>query len=504
NGNANTDGVVIGYNYFGSSDKGSFSLSAPFDKGRTATHEIGHCFGLLHTFQGGCGTSNCAASGDYCCDTPPVSTANYGCPSTNSCSNDSPNLPDQVQNYMDYTDDACMNMFTADQKTRVLQVMANSPRRSTLPTSTVCGTPSLTAAFSGTPTTINAGQTVTFTDASTGPNTITSWTWNFDVNSLGGVTPATASTQGPHVVTYNNPGTYTVSLMVGDGTSTDTDQKNSYIIVNPVGTQACDSTLATWDINNSTHTSSTGVYLWSGGNGYILGRNAYGDNGWADKISYTGSGDFLTDVFYYFGVAKGTGNVNLKVWGETGSLPNNGNVMATVSAANTSLATGGTPTLWTISSPPALTGNFYVGFDHTSFATGDTVALMSAPTGTNTVYAKETGGWINLSNYGLTHSAAVIPVVCNSIATGEKEILGNINEILVFPNPSNGTINVALTEKTLSSVDVYNVVGKLVRSTQPLNTQLITINIDDQPNGIYFINVKTGGNVITKKVVISK
>jgi hypothetical protein len=95
--------------------------------GRTLTHEAGHWVGLYHPFQGGCvgGTSsNCLSQGDQVCDTPPVSTATTGCPtSRNSCTNDVPNLPDLVKNYMDYADGNCMNMFTQGQKTRINQIM---------------------------------------------------------------------------------------------------------------------------------------------------------------------------------------------------------------------------------------------------------------------------------------------------------------------------------------------------------------------------------------------
>src|SRR5690606_24804220 len=68
---ANTDGVVAGYGYFGSSDLASGSFSAPYDKGRTMTHEVGHFLGLYHTFQGGCAGEN-NTSGDFCADTPAV------------------------------------------------------------------------------------------------------------------------------------------------------------------------------------------------------------------------------------------------------------------------------------------------------------------------------------------------------------------------------------------------------------------------------------------------
>ncbi|PJB13975.1 MAG: hypothetical protein CO118_10965, partial [Flavobacteriales bacterium CG_4_9_14_3_um_filter_32_8] len=55
-----------------------------------------------------------------------------------------------------------------------------------------------------------------------------------------------------------------------------------------------------------------------------------------------------------------------------------------------------------------------------------------------------------------------------------------------------------------STIEVYNVVGKLVYQAKPFNTQLITIDVNNQPNGVYFVNIKTGNDIVTKKIVLSK
>ncbi|MDF1675846.1 MAG: M43 family zinc metalloprotease [Vicingaceae bacterium] len=497
-GSANTDGVVILYNAFGTTG----AVSSPYNKGRTATHEIGHWLGLRHIW----GDGTCAS--DFCNDTPTQQTANYNCRThpynVGACSGNT--TGEMFMNYMDYVPDACMYMFTAGQKARMDIVLQNSPRRGSLLTSNVCGVAPLNANFVASATTITAGQSITFTNTSTGPNPITSNSWNFDVTSQGGVSPSTSTAATPPSITYNNAGTYTVSLTVGDGTSNDTETKNAYITVLTAGSQVCDSTAATWDLGQ--HGGQTGAYTWgpdcngSLPSGYILGQNCYNDNGWADKIPYTGSGTFLTDVIYYFSTS-GTGNVNLKVWGVNAGAP--GSVLAQQTVQISQLGNGGTPTLWTLPTAASLNGNFFVGHDHTTLNNGDTVALMAAPTGTNTVWAKETGGWVDLATYSLDHSGAVIPVICNSATTGEKEILGDLDEILVFPNPSNGTLNIALTEKKETTIEIYNLVGELIyTSGNPLNTQFFTINIDNQPNGIYFINIKSDNNITTKKVLIAK
>ena len=123
--NANTDGVVCWYRAFGRVG----NLSANSNRGRTATHEVGHWLGLRHIWgDGGCTVD------DFCADTPPSDAANQGCnTNTQSCGN-----LDMVQNYMDYSNDACMNLFTQCQKTRMITVMNNSPRRVQLLSSNVC------------------------------------------------------------------------------------------------------------------------------------------------------------------------------------------------------------------------------------------------------------------------------------------------------------------------------------------------------------------------------
>ena len=123
-----TDGVVILYSAFGSRNvyAGGNYIST-YDLGRTATHEIGHWMNLRHIW--GDDGGSCSGS-DLVDDTPNQGSENYGCPTFPhiSCSNNG----DMSMNYMDYTDDACMYMFSAGQTTRALAVFASGGPRAAL------------------------------------------------------------------------------------------------------------------------------------------------------------------------------------------------------------------------------------------------------------------------------------------------------------------------------------------------------------------------------------
>lgn len=213
--NANTDGVVVLYSSVGRPPANPFT--GVYNRGRTATHEVGHYLGLRHIWgDGGCSVD------DFCNDTPVSDAANYGCPTTHvSCG-----TVDMVQNYMDYTDDACMNIFTANQTTRMLTVLQNSPRRASLLTANSC-LPAVqrpVGGFAQSADTICVGGSMSFSDQSS--NQPTAWLWQFQ-----GGTPATATTANPTGIIYNLPGTYNVTLITTNTAGSDTLVRNFAVVV---------------------------------------------------------------------------------------------------------------------------------------------------------------------------------------------------------------------------------------------------------------------------------
>ena len=214
-GPASTDGVVINVETFGRES----GMQPPYNGGRTTTHEVGHFLGLWHIW----GDGNCSVD-DYCGDTPTAAAPNYGCPSSaTSCSQAS-----MVSNYMDYVDDACMNMFTVCQKQRMRTVLENAPRRASLLTSSACaGQLAPLADFRANQEAACEGQVVKFFDESLyGP---TSWSWSFP-----GGDPASSTDANPQI-RYSQPGSYDVSLVVSNAQGNQSLTRQGFININSVG-----------------------------------------------------------------------------------------------------------------------------------------------------------------------------------------------------------------------------------------------------------------------------
>jgi hypothetical protein len=232
-GPSSTDGVVISPQYFGTnvdpttggvySGSGSFYLSDPFDEGRTATHEVGHWVNLYHIW-GDDGTG-CSGS-DQVSDTPNQGGSTSGCPGAGtirlSCSN-GPN-GDMWMNYMDYTDDACMYMFSAGQKTRARAIFEpGGPRESFV--GPVTPTVTVTAPNGGESWTVNTTQNITWTSTGTIANVMIEYSSNGGTNWSTVI--ASTANDGTHAWTVPSTTTTQGRIRVSDASNAATNDMSN-------------------------------------------------------------------------------------------------------------------------------------------------------------------------------------------------------------------------------------------------------------------------------------
>lgn len=220
-GNNLTDGVLLKYSVCGNTT--NFS-----NYGRTLTHEIGHSLNLRHIW----GDGTCAT--DFVNDTPPHAAANDGCPK-NKVSTCAGNKVEMTENYMDYTNGSCQNMFSLGQKARMDIVWnGNQNSRSNLYSPANLIATGTNDGFNAPPCVPLAdfyrkqegctGLAYTFTDYTTRAD-VTSYYWEFE-----GGTPATSTDKTPSV-TYNSAGSFDVKLRVTNATGSDSILKPNFMRV---------------------------------------------------------------------------------------------------------------------------------------------------------------------------------------------------------------------------------------------------------------------------------
>ena len=210
-GAAATDGVVIGYTCFGTTG----TAQAPFNKGRTATHEVGHWLNLRHIW----GDATCGS--DLVSDTPVHNTSNYACPShprANSCGTSA----EMFMNYMDYVDDACMQMFSNGQKSRMQALFVSGGARASLATSPGC---------SGS---TGGGTTTPAYCAATGGNTQFEWISNVKFNTINNTSTGSGGYANYTAIstTVNKGTAYSLTLTPSFASTTYPEYFNVYIDYN--------------------------------------------------------------------------------------------------------------------------------------------------------------------------------------------------------------------------------------------------------------------------------
>ena len=266
-GSASTDGVVLLYSTVGSLLSPAPTSGAPYNVGRTATHEVGHWLNLRHIW----GDANCG--NDLVGDTPTQQTSNYGCPTFPqvTCSN-GPN-GDMFMNYMDYVDDRCMQMFTAGQVVRMNALFSSTGARkslltslgcqssvntnfvfnSTTATNIVCGSSNTASVALG--TTAASGFTTPIVLTASGAPTGT--TISFSSSTL---TPGNSTNVILNNVNTIAPGTYNITITGTAGTVVKTTTisyvitagANPIINIQPTNDSVCAGGTASFLVNSNT------------------------------------------------------------------------------------------------------------------------------------------------------------------------------------------------------------------------------------------------------------
>lgn len=528
NETSSTSGVVMGHNYFGSIGTAS---PAPYNKGRTTTHELGHWLGLRHIN----GDSNCG--NDCVTDTPTQDQLHGGCIGSsntyhaNVCSG---TAGEMTMNFMDYTDDACMYMFTTGQKARMQQCMANGTYRSQLSasSSTLCNiSASAPVSNFNIASTGCTGTAVSTSNSSTGNPTPT-FSWSSAPSA--GVTFNPNSTATAPSITFGSSGTYTVTCRATNSLGVNNSSK--VIVINTCTTAAagCNDTLTNFQLTDT-------IQLYTGG-GYVGGNNSYGDKEKAEAYSSAGlvgnsrvMGGII--LFYRHATAnigtKGTSSIVFKMYNGNNTTGPSGvavntftntitNILAS-STATTNFPYIGDPSIgysnaiirpysFNFPSPTNITGDFLLGCT-TSTLSGDTIGIFTTgPTlPGSTAWEKWSDNSWNKFNDGtnnswqLNASLAILPkLACITDVYNVNGISGNI---AIFPNPSNGVFNFAITMPQASDLNftVINAIGQVVHTKveKGVTNAVLPLNLSHLSKGIYFVNIiDSTGDKVTKKIII--
>lgn len=447
-GPGTTDGVIMAYNAFGSSaiyPAGTYA--APYDRGRTATHEVGHWLGLRHIWgDDACPSSggNVATNEDFCADTPAAAAANFGCATgTNSCAAIAGN--DMVENYMDYSDDTCMNIFTQDQKTRIITVLTNATRRSTLGASTACNPPvvyGFDASLDITNLNLPACQNTfapSITMANIGTTTLTSAVISYNID---GGSPQTYNWNGS-LATGASAVITLPTLTTGSGAHT---FNTSITTVNGVADQNSVNDIKSVNFNVAIY-SSTQV-------NFTLQRDRYGsETTWTLKNS--------ANVTLYSGAATANANPAMPaVFNQTWLLATNECYTFKI---NDSVGDG--------------------------ICCGYGAGYYEIKTPTNELIAS--GGEFTTSESKSFKIAVLGTTDFNSV-----------NSISLYPNPTNGILNINMGELGLpDNYTIINNLGQTVLAKEKISQSDLTVNTSALSNGVYFVKISKGGSSKTLRFI---
>jgi hypothetical protein len=511
-----TFGVVILSSAFGNTG----SVTTPYDLGRTTTHEFSHCFNLFHIW-GDDGTA-CTGS-DNCADTPNQAGATTTCPAfplTDACSPSSPGV--QFMNYMDYSYDNCMNMFTLCQSTTMNAVLNVVPYNA-LKTSMGCMAVTLPPLDAGittinNPSGLSCVTTVTpnVTIKNWGTNTLTSadikykidggalqtFAWSGSLASLATATvalPSMTTTVASHTFTANsaNPNGGV------DGNATNDASTGTFTVTGGTGAalpyiESFESAFppAGITINNPDAATTWAQATWAAKTGT---KSAY-----MDYFNYTATKQKDEIVLPALNLTGGTNQqLTFQVAYQLYTSPT---ASVTYSDTLEVFISTNCGTTWTqlykkFSTPLTTTTP---AFSTTSFT--PTASQWRQETISLVPYASSTNAMIKFVAINGYENQLYVDDINISSTTGIQQANEN-NGINIYPNPTNGTFSIDIQHNAseVNSISVVNSLGQMVYQTNKPNTSgNYSVDLSGYSNGIYFVQVIKSGIVYQKKIVVNK
>ena len=426
---ANSDGVVIANNCFGTTGTAQF----PYNGGRTTSHEVGHWLGLRHIW----GDSENCTTDDYCADTPNATSALQECSYRASCG-----VEEMKENYMNYTPDACMNIFTQDQKLRMRTVLENSPRRATLATSPGC-LPVQTHGFDARIYIVNLGSEC---DLSTQP-VVRIRNFGYETN----ITSATIS-----YTVGSNSGTYDWSGNLASDESED-------ITLPTIGfsggintfTVTLDSVNNSTDDNTENDTAVSQTTKASSFSSTTVVLNLTTDN-YGDETSWE---------------LKNSAGTIIYQGGQSGNYGDNSTITQT----------------FELNEDECYTFTIYDEYGD-GICCNYGMGSYSLTAGEETIFA---GGQFNASE-------------STSFIIGSLSVGGHDNTfegISLYPNPTKGILNISVSSELPESYVIYNTLGQTVKSQKVNNSSDLTINTSSYSNGVYFVKITIGNQTQTLRFI---
>ncbi|MDG5490835.1 T9SS type A sorting domain-containing protein [Psychroserpens sp. SPM9] len=466
---------------------------APYNLGRTVTHELGHFYNLNHTFNGD-GNGVCGNGGDGIADTPEVANSTYGCPTTGSVASCTAGQAALTMNYMDYVNDACMYMFSAGQ-TNIVDAYVASIQSDFVTGVCAPASPGFNLAANNSPVfscpsiDTQAVFNLTYTTVSGFTENTTFSAIGLPANATVAFSPTSVNSNGDFTMTVGNlgattEGEYTITVT---GTSSPGGVTES---IDVLLKNTCTS------IQCITYESAQNLDLpiddGSGGNpGEILQHVLnIPDAAMIEsvtinvEIEHTWISDLLVGV-----IPPG------------GTFPED---ILTLWSGNCS-----------VSSPPGV-ANFDITFDDEGIPLPGTDECSNNQTGTYIPTElleafsgiESQGDWtIVIADFfggdtGVLKDWSV--TVCAEAPLSTDEF--TLDNFAIFPNPNKGEFTVKLDSNSGNAIaiDVHDIRGRRIFNNTYVNGSDFnqTVKLNSVQSGLYLVTVKDGDRQITKKIVV--